>query len=97
MDVISVVMRNPFALRECLEVALEVTWPDLGTEQVACLRSLVRGIPCTVAAVELSVGPCEREVLLACATHFRRSRTCYWLRSDLGDALTDLAQQLQCE
>ena len=97
MDVISVPVRNPFALRECLEVALEVTWPDLGTEQVGCLRSLVRGIPCTVTAAELPVGPCEREALLACATHFRRSRTWYWLRSDLGDALTDLARQLQCE
>lgn len=95
VDVATVPVRNPFALRECLEVALEVTWPDVGREQAECLRCLVGAIPCKVAAAELPVGPSERDALLACAAHFRRSRTWYWLRPDLCEALTDLEHQLQ--
>lgn len=88
-------VRNPFALRECLEVALEVTWPDVGQDQLACLRTLVRAIPAKIGAAHLCVGPGEREALLACVAFFRRSRTFYWLRSDLSDALSDLECQLQ--
>lgn len=94
VDAATVPVRNPFALRECLEVALEVTWPDMGPDQRDCLRTLVRAIPCKVAAAALPIGRCEREALLACAAHFRGSRTWYWLRSDLSEALSDLAEQL---
>lgn len=95
MDGTRVPIRNPFALRECLEVALEVTWPDVAQEQAACLRSLVREIPVRVGAAQVSLGPGEREALLACAAHFRRSRTFYWLRADLCEALADLEHQLK--
>lgn len=74
---------------------MEVTWPDVGPDQASCLRGLVRSIPTRVGAAELPVGPCEREALLICAAHFRRSRTWYWLRSDLSDALCDLEYQLK--
>ena len=95
VDMSLVPVRNPFALRESLEVALEVTWPDVGETQVSCLRALVRVIPAGVGAACLPVGACESEALLACVAHFRRSRTYYWLRSDLSDALADLEHQLR--
>ncbi|MDF2629236.1 MAG: hypothetical protein K0R39_3067 [Symbiobacteriaceae bacterium] len=95
MDAAQVSVRNPFAFRECLEVALEVTWPDVAQEQADALRTLLRAIPCKVAAAQLPMGPCERQALLACGAHFRRSRTWYWLRSDLSEAWTDMEHQLQ--
>ena len=95
MDGVQVPVRNPFALRECLEVALEVTWPDVGRDQAACLRALVKAIPVKIGSAELALGPGERNALLACAAHFRRSRTWYWLRADLCEALSEVEQQLK--
>jgi hypothetical protein len=87
-------VRNAFTLREGLEVALEVTWPDLGPEQGEALRALTRNLPVQVAAVEVTFRPQDEEAFLACMGRFKGSRTWYWLRSDLSEALTEAEQHL---
>jgi TPP-dependent trihydroxycyclohexane-1,2-dione (THcHDO) dehydratase len=94
MESLSVRVRNPFALREALQVALEVTWPDLPSEQVASLRSFTRVIPAQVGPAALSVGGDVQVGVLSCAGHFRQSRTWYWLREDLCQAFTELEKDL---
>lgn len=94
MESLSVRVKNPFALRESLQVALEVSWADLPAEQVSDLKRFIGAVPAHVEATAVSVSPAERIGLKACAAYFRQSRTWYWLREDLSEALAELEREL---
>lgn len=97
MESLSVRVRNPFALRESLQIALEVSWPDLDPDRVGSLRTFVSVIPALIQPTALEVAPGVREGLLSAVAYFRRSRTYHWLREDLCQALRDLEQGLKQE
>lgn len=88
-------VQNPFALRESLQVALEVAWPDMPPDEVYGLRSFTCEIPARVSPIALQVGTADRDGLLTCTGHFRQSRTWFWLREDLCDALCELERELR--
>lgn len=95
MEGLSVRVRNPFALRESLQIALEVAWPDLPPEGVTSLRTFLGRLPTRIQPVAVPVASEDRQALLACAAHFRQSRTSHWLREDFGHAMAELERELQ--
>lgn len=95
MERLSVRIRNPFALKESLQVALEVAWPDMAPDRVATLRRFLRGVPSVVQPTALAIEPGTREGILCCAAYFRQSRAWYWLREDLCQAIMDLERELK--
>lgn len=94
MEPLVMKIKNPFALLSSLQVALEVAWPDMSPEQLKHLRRFTETIPTQIGPAPLAVCAAERESLLACASCFRRSRTWYWLREDLSEAVVELEREL---
>lgn len=88
-------VQNPFALRESLQVALEVAWSDMPADELFGLRRFTREIPSCVSPTALKVGTMDRDGLLTCTAHFRQSRTWFWLREDLCEALCELERELR--
>ncbi len=72
MEQLSVRVRNPSALRESLQVALEVVWPDLSPEHASCVRRFAKSVPAQVAPASVAVSSREREGLLTCAAYFKQ-------------------------
>ncbi len=95
MESLSVRVRNPFALKESLQVALEVAWPDLPPDRVCHVRAFLGQVPTLIHPVTLQVGRLERLALLACSRYFLQSRTAYWLREDFITAIRELERELQ--
>ena len=87
-------VRNPFALREALQIVLEVTWPDLPPDQVDAIRAQVGALPTRIHAARWTLSPAAREALRSSLARFNQSRASYWLREDLSEALQDLKTQL---
>ncbi|MDB4898077.1 MAG: hypothetical protein JWN15_4339 [Firmicutes bacterium] len=94
MESLSIRIRNPFALREALQVALEVAWPDLPPEEVACLRQFTKLVPAQVGPAAIAVAADVQRSLHACSGHLRQSRTWYWMREDLCQAFNELEKDL---
>lgn len=94
-EALTVQIKNPFALREALLVALEVSWPDLPAEQASNVKALIGTVPCQNRAMEIHLHPIRQAALLACAGYFRNTKTCQWLREDLRAALVELMTPLQ--
>lgn len=97
MENLTVSVRNPYALREALTVALEVAWPDLAPEVPPGIRTCIAYIPAVIIPQEMHMDTGHRDAFLACISYFRRSRTYHWLREDFCDALRDLEKCLRGE
>lgn len=95
LESLSVRVRNPFALRESLQIALEVAWPDLPPGAVCVIKSFLEKIPTRIQPIALPIDGGARQTILACSAHFRQSRTAHWLREDFVQALRDLERELQ--
>lgn len=90
MNETEVHVQNPFALRESLQIVLEVVWTDLPPRWVPRLRSFVHLLPDSTLPQPIAVGEEEREGLSRCLVLFHQSRTSHWLRNDLSRAVADL-------
>lgn len=97
MESLSIRIRNPFALREALQVALEVAWPDLPPEQVTCLKQFARHVPAQVGPAAVAVDAAVQRSLLSCSGHVRQSRTWYWMREDLCQAFNEFEKDLSAK
>jgi hypothetical protein len=92
---LSLRIANPFSLRESLLIALEVTWPDMAPDKVELVKRFAVGLPRQVGPTAAAIDVEEQRALLTCTGHFRQRRSWYWLREDLGEAVTAMERQLR--
>lgn len=95
MNRCSISVQNPFALRESLQIVLEVVWPDLPPKAVPRLRSFVHRLPISILPADIPIAEEEIEGLLLCSSLFRQSRTARWLPGDLVQVMSEFERALE--
>jgi hypothetical protein len=90
-------MKNPFALRESLKIAVEVSYPLLVPTPHKSLNSIINRIPNILNESSIQLSKSEMNLLRTCLERFRNTNTFRWVRPDFIEAVIDAEKQLKKE